>query len=293
MPLWLYPVLAFRRKQFKVHPWWGDVLSSHPKVVREIKARLRREGPLRTADLEGTRESRSGWWNVKLASQVAMAMWSSGELAIRQRKNFHRTWDLTHRVIDEQWRRQKPLTLTQALLVLLEKALSSHGFATTGTLAATWRLRNMQPELKAALARLAEEKKVLPCRMNGVLGWVRPQDLALAASLVTQDPPTHGAVLLSPFDPLLWDRARVKVLFGFEHVLEIYKPEAQRVHGYFALPVLCGEELVARVDLKTQGSTLLVRKCHLEKKSAHHKQATRRALTRFADVTQRTLQGAP
>jgi uncharacterized protein YcaQ len=284
MPLWLYPVLAFRRRQFQVHPWWGDVLGSNPKVVKEIKRRLRSEGPLRTVDLEGTRESRSGWWNVKAASRVAMALWSAGELAIRQRKNFHRTWDLTENVIPDGWRMKKPPGLQAALKVLLEKALQTHGFATTGTLAQTWRLRNLQAEVKTALAALSDEKKVTACRMGRINGWIRPVDLETAAGLEQEKPDEKRSVLLSPFDPLLWDRARVKELFGFEHVLEIYKPAHQRVHGYYVLPVLCGEKLVARVDLKADGAELRVKACHFEKDNAASRKATQRALNRYAKV---------
>ena len=81
-------------------------------------------------------------------------------------------------------------------------------------------------------------------------GWIRPADLELAARLASVRPRRDRGVLLSPFDPLLWDRARVERLFGFDQVLEIFKPAPQRIYGYYCLPVLAGERLVARLDLK-------------------------------------------
>ena len=91
-------------------------------------------------------------------------------------------------------------------------------------------------------------------------GWVRPQDLELAERFKRVRPRKDRGVLLSPFDPVLWDRARVRRLFGFDQVLEIFKPARQRVYGYYCLPVLAGENLVARVDLKADRK---IRKLHV------------------------------
>lgn len=295
MPLALYPVLAFRRRQFAVHPWWGNVLAENKAMVKNIKKQLRTEGPLRTMDLEGKRATRGGWWNVKLASRVAMAMWSAGLLAIRQRTNFHRAWDLPENVIPDVWRKHKPLTLAQALPVLLESALGSHGWATTGTLARTWRLSNLQAEVKTALQTLVDRRVVMPCQLQDAsrarsAGWVLARDLERVDRLSSSLADPERAVLLSPFDPLLWDRARVARLFGFEHTLEIYKPAAQRTHGYFVLPVLAGESLVARVDLKAEpGHKLRVLSCHLEPRRKGAKRAAQSALRRYAASLERVL----
>src|SRR5688500_1991828 len=96
IPLGLYPVFAFRRRAFKHHPWWGDVIGENRKIARDLIRRITEEGSLRSLDMEG-RGSR-GWWNLKVARRVAAALWSSGELAIRERKSFQRTFDLTDRV---------------------------------------------------------------------------------------------------------------------------------------------------------------------------------------------------
>lgn len=254
IPLDLYPAFEFRRREFRHHPWWGDVIGQHPDVARRLRQRIREEGPLRSIDMEG-RGSR-GWWDLKAAKRVATALWSSGELSIRERKNFQRTYDLTERVIPEAVRRH-PLTKRDGLATLVLRALEGHGWATTGTITSTWRLPNRQQEITATLARLTKQQAVQPCTLvepgrRPVPGWIRPEDRELAARLDRVRPQQALGVLLSPFDPILWDRARVKRLFGFDQVLEIFKPAPHRKYGYYCLPVLAGEKLIARFDLKAE-----------------------------------------
>jgi uncharacterized protein YcaQ len=252
LPIELYPVFAFRRREFRRHPWWGDILGTHPRIARDLRRRIRAEGALRSADLEG-RGSR-GWWDLKTAKRVALALWSSGELAIRERRNFQRSYDLAERVIPAEWLRAPSIPERDALPRLLLLALGGHGWATTGTLARTWRLVNRRRAIDGALRRLREEGRIVPCAVEAegrrTKGWIRPEDLELAARLRRVRPRADRGVLLSPFDPVLWERDRVRLLFGFDQVLEIFKPAAQRKYGYFCLPVLAGERLVARFDLK-------------------------------------------
>ena len=286
LPNDLYPVFAFRREEFRHHPWWGDLVGEHPDVADRLLRQIRDEGPLRTLDMDG--RGGAGWWNLKTAKKVATALWSSGELAIRERKNFQRTYDLAERVIPEEYR-QRALPKTQALQTLLLRALEGLGWATTGTLAQSWRLRNCQGEIREALAVLVERGAVVPCSVERsagrmVVGWVRQEDLELAQRLDTVRPRRDRGVLLSPFDPLLWDRQRTELLFGFHAVLEIFKPAPQRQYGYYCLPVLAGERLVSRLDLKAdrKAGKLDVLVCRLEDgPTAACRAATRSALERF------------
>jgi len=132
--------------------------------------------------------------------------------------------------------------------------------------------------------------RVEESRSRQVDGWVRPEDLAILDRLDRLRPRPDRAVLLSPFDPLLWDRARVRVLFGFDQVLEIFKPAGKRLYGYYCLPVLAGERLIARVDLKCQREKehLRVLSCRHEGEeasgaiSAADREAVRRALEAFS-----------
>jgi hypothetical protein len=293
IPLALYPAFGFRRAEYRIHPWWGDLLGEHRQLADSLLRRIEREGPLRSLDLEG--EGGKGWWQLKEAKRVVLALWSAGELAVRERRAFQRTYDLAERVIPEPWRSAR-LDQGESLRRLLLAALAGHGWATTGTLAATWRLRNRREELAAALAALQEEGAIVPCTLSApdrsrVKGWCRRQDLELAARLERARPRAERAVLLSPFDPLLWDRGRVQTLFGFAAMLEIFKPAAQRVYGYYCLPVLAGEHLLGRVDLKARlaDGVLEVVAAHLEEDTVAARQALATATARYADALQLAL----
>ncbi len=286
LPLDLYPVFAFRRKRFRLHPWWGDILGRHRDLARDLLRRIRDEGPVRSADLEGT--DHGPWWGHRPAKKVAVALWSSGELAIRERRAFQRSYDLAERVIPAELRRRR-MGEGAALRTLVFKALEGHGWADTGTVAATWRLSAHRRALEGAVSVLAEAGEIVPCELaldgRRVRGWIRPADLELAERLRPVRPRSDRGVLLSPFDPLLWDRRRVSRLFGFEATLEIFKPASKRIYGYYCLPVLAGDRLVGRVDLKADRAAgrLRVLSLHYEaaKPPAADREAVRTALDRY------------
>ncbi len=255
IPLELYPHFEFRRRAFRRHPWWGNVIGDHRKLAGEVLARIRGEGPVRSADLEGS--DGAGWWALRPARRVVAALWSSGELAVRERKNFLRVYDLAERVIPGD-ARERSLPARAAIRELLLRGLEGHGWATTGTLAATWRFhrKKMAGEMDRALAELHESGAIVRCDLvhdgRRTPGWIRPADLDLADALRRARPRADRGLLLSPFDPVLWDRGRVERLFGFRQRLEVFLPASRRVYGYYCLPVLAGERLVGRVDLKAE-----------------------------------------
>jgi hypothetical protein len=199
-------------------------------------------------------------------------------------------------VIPARWRKTT-LARDEALEFLLLQALQGHGWATTGTLAQTWRLRNAREAVQAALTRLTGKGSVIACALadydgRHIPGWIRPRDFDLADRLRRVRPRKDRGVLLSPFDPVLWDRPRVRRLFGFDQVLEIFKPAGQRVYGYYCLPVLAGDRLVARVDLKAdrQNRNLHILSHRFETEDARGKvsvadrEALRTAVMRYADA---------
>ncbi|MEM9190331.1 MAG: crosslink repair DNA glycosylase YcaQ family protein [Myxococcota bacterium] len=295
MPMSLYPAFAFRRRRFRDHPWSREILSNHPKVRTDLLRRIRADGPLRSVDMEG--EGGKGWWNHKVMKRVANAMWSTGELAIRERRKFQRTYDLAERVIPRRTR-QGTMETPAALRELLLRALVGHGWATTRTLSATWRLRNLRLEIQHALRGLVDAGEIVPCELvsadgESQAGWVRPGDLDLAARLRRVRPRRDRGVLLSPFDPVLWDRKRVAELFAFDQKLEAFTPASKRIYGYFCMPVLAGEELVARVDLKAErkhGQLAVVRVIYESASpSSDEKRAVMAALRRYADALELAL----
>jgi uncharacterized protein YcaQ len=243
-----------------------------------------------------------GWWDLKVAKKVAAALWSSGELAIRERRAFQRTYDLAERVIPERWRREE-VAKERAIETLALRALAGHGWATTGTISQTFRLA--QKDVVAALDRLAESNQIAPCALDhdsrAIRGWIRPSDLELSARLESVRPRRDRGVLLSPFDPVLWDRNRVQLLFDFHQMLEIFKPAENRIYGYYCLPVLAGERLVARYDLKAdrrQGVLQVL--CRQFEGGVPSKPATtadgeaaRTALERYAQAVGLEIKGLP
>lgn len=292
IPLELYPAFAFRRKEFQQHPWWGDLIGDNPRLVASILDRIRSGGPLRSAELEG--KTGPGWWKLSVAKKVVSALWSAGTLAVRERKNFHRTYDLVERVIPPEWR-ETELSLAESLKLLLLKALEGHGWATPTTLSATWRFRYLKSALQLAFRELEEQGAITRCFLHPeqggrISGWIRPDDLELAARLrrlrISPEDVDEG-VLLSPFDPLLWDRARVDLLFGFHQVLEIFTPAPRRRYGYYCMPVLAGDLLVARCDVKAEQvrGVLCPLAVHYERGvSPASRRATRHALERYANA---------
>ena len=291
MPLDLYPHFEWRRQDYRKHPWWGDVLGQNQRLAEAILERIVAEGSLRSSDLPSDGVDLGQWEWAGPTRKVLSALWSAGELAIARRIHFQRVYDLTEKVIPEELR-DRPVDRAEALRILLLRSLTGHGWASTGTLAATYRLRNLRAEIGKALCELEESGLVAPCEVVGGptkrRGWVRTADLELVGRLDRVRPRRGVGVLLSPFDPLVWDRARTAWLFGFEALLEVFKPKAKRRYGYYCMPVLAGERLVARLDLKAERAKgrLHVLSCHYEREPAApvDRQATRGALARYADA---------
>jgi uncharacterized protein YcaQ len=251
LPIELYPAFGFRRRGLSKSRWWLRAMEGQESLAREVMKRIREEGPIRSSDLGG--KGKGGWWGHKPAKRVVVALWTSGALAIRERSKFQRTFDLPDRVIPESFLKKR-VSRPDGIRILMHRALDGHGWATTGTLAQTWRFTGIRPDLEKALRQLVSAGSVVPCSLKtgdrDIPGWIRPEDLELAERLRRVRPGTRNGVLLSPFDPVLWDRKRVSQLFGFDQVLEIFKPAPERKYGYFCLPVLAGERLIGRVDLK-------------------------------------------
>jgi len=250
MPLEMYPLFGWRRAAFRDRPWWKRAMAD-PENAKRLLERIRSDGAVRSADLEGA--GKGAWWGYKPMKLVAVALWSSGELAITSRNRFQREFDLAERVIPRALL-DAQVEPTEAMRSLIIRALQAHGWASTATIAATWRLKVKDARFQRAMEQLREADVIVPCEVahrDGPLkGWIRPDDIDVAGALGARRFASRKGVLLSPFDPVLWDRARVNQLFDFHQLLEVYKPKAQRQYGYFCLPVLANDRLMARVDLK-------------------------------------------
>lgn len=285
-PIEDWPLWHFRRLELQDRPRWGQLVAEHRQQADDLLRRIEAEGPLRSVDFVSERYDAA--WQVKITTVVASALWGTGEIAIRERRGFQRVYDLTERVIPDEIR-SRSMRFSEALPILVLKALEGHGWAAQGTIAQTWRLKKCGGEITAALRVLEESGEIVKCEVadadaGRAVGWIRVEDLELASRLDRIRPRQDRGVLLSPFDPVLWDRNRVASLFGFDQVLEIYKPAKDRLYGYYCLPVLTGDRLVARVDLKCDRKTGCIEVLSLRYEegspTAAHREAVRTAIDR-------------
>jgi hypothetical protein len=226
----------------------------HPEYLDQVLEQVRERGPLKTADLHdpGQRDGTSmwGWSKGKVALE---ALFMGGRVTTAHRPNFTRMYDLSERVIPDEHFAAEGLEREEAQSILLLQAARSMGVATAADLADYHRIR--MPEARPLIERLAAAGDLVEVEIEG---WARAAYLHPEARLPRK---VEGRALLSPFDNLVWYRDRVERLWDFHYRIEIYVPEPKRVYGYYVLPFLLDEELVARVDLKTdrKKGSLLVR----------------------------------
>ena len=221
-----------------------------------VLERIHAEGPLAAADFES---SRAGWWEWSEAKRaLEWLFWAGHVTTATRRRSFERVYDLPERVIPPVVLALPTPEPADARRALVERAARAFGIATAAELRDYHRLR--PEEAGAAIAELVEAGVLLPAL---VPGWPRPAFLHRDARRPRR---IAARALLAPFDPLVWERARTERLFGFRYRIEIYTPAAERRHGYYVLPFLLGDRLVARVDLKAdrQAGRLLVQAVHLE-----------------------------
>lgn len=238
----------YRRFMLSKSRWWGDSytwIAEHTEAVEIVMNTIRSNGEIRSADFERKDGSRAGWWNWKEEKVTLEILFDVGELMIARRQNFQRVYDLRERVLPG-WDDSETPPLEEVYRRLLVKTAAALGVLRGDWAADYFRLpKRACPALLESLAKAGELTRA------EVQGWdapvyLHPSTLALLDTNLT---PTLTA-LLSPFDPLVWDRARAKALFNFDYTIECYLPAAKRRFGYFTLPILHRGALVGRLDAK-------------------------------------------
>jgi uncharacterized protein YcaQ len=256
LPLAMHPLLRWRMAQAeRGEIGWGSLKAyagERRGEAEAILARIRAEGPLSASDFEEGK-GKGGWWewgDTKRA--LEWLFWAGRITTATRRASFERVYDLTERVIPAAILALPTPAPDDARRALVAHAGEALGIATETDLRDYFRLK---PEpARRAVAELVEEGVLLPAQIQG---WARPAYLHRAARRPRR---IRGQALLAPFDPLVWERSRTERLFGFRYRIEIYTPAEKRTHGYYVLPFLLDERLVARVDLKAdrKGARLLV-----------------------------------
>ncbi len=262
LPVRLHPFLRWRMAAAEKEAW-GNMVSvqrDRPEYVAALLRRVRDEGPLRASQLAEERPDRPGsMWNWHVGKAALEYLFFTGALTTRGRTAaFERVYDLTERVLPAEVLGAPTPDRADAIRELVRTAARALGVATERDLRDYFRLS--PADARTALAELAEAGEVQPVE---VAGWTAPAWLDPAARRPRW---IRARALLSPFDSLVWERPRVERIFGFRYRLEIYTPAAKRVHGYYVLPFLLGDRLVARVDLKAdrQAGVLRVQAAHAE-----------------------------
>ncbi len=258
IPLKWYPHWHFRFERYRASSWHRKHLGDKADaIVDAVLKRIDREGPLSSRDFEHSREgSKSSWWGWKPQKVALDYLWRIGVLHVAARKNFHKVYDLTQRVVPKHATLEKP-DPDHHIDWACRTALERLGTATVLEIAQFWRaisITQVKTWLNEKLPS-AEVISVLVESADGskpVFAYALPDLNKRIASLT--EPPT-GMRLLCPFDPVLRDRARAKRLFNFDFRFEGFVPAAQRTHGYYVMAILDGDKFVGKADPKFDRTT--------------------------------------
>jgi uncharacterized protein YcaQ len=259
LPVELQPLLRWRMARADSLAWKGvrRIAAEQPQLLEFVLGEVRERGPLRASELApGERRRKPGeMWSWSEEKTALEHLFYAGQVCAARRVNFERLYDLPERVLPSHVLAAPTPSQDDAQRQLLLIAAKRLGVATEPDLGDYFRLP--RAESKARVAELAEDGGLIPVRVEGwrqpaYVSTERPANLRRAAS---------ARALLTPFDSLVWARERTERLFGFRYRIEIYVPAPKRVYGYYVLPFLLGDRLVARVDLKSdrQAGVLRVR----------------------------------
>ena len=263
MPVDLWPLMRHRMERYRSERGkWG--FTADADLEPQVLAAVHDRGPVTARDLEeefstGPRTKENWGWNWSESRKVLDYLYLVGDVAIAGRNSqFEVLYDLPERVLPAAVLAAPTPTPQEAVTELVRRAARSHGVASGNCLADYYRLRlqpaSGRPSVKVAVEELVEAGELTPVKVQG---WKRQAYLHRDARLPRR---VAARTLLSPFDPVVWERARAEALFDFFYRIEIYVPAEKRLHGYYVLPFLLGDRLVARVDLKADraGSVLVV-----------------------------------
>jgi uncharacterized protein len=262
--------------------WYGNALDEHPDVVEHVLAEIEARGPLGSRHFDGA--TGDGMWNWKPAKRVLEGLWNHGRLVVADRQGFQRLYDLSERVVPRQLLEAPPPPEDDVLRAFAVAAVRARGALTESGIVEHWRLRG-------GAARIRRHTDALVA--DGALERVKVDDggppVLVAAGAELDLPAPSAAVLLSPFDNLLWDRPFARRILGFDHLIEVYKREHERRYGYYVLPLLWRDRVVGRTDLKAErrDGTLVVKAFHREpgvRVSGALDDALDRALAKLARV---------
>jgi uncharacterized protein YcaQ len=250
LPVEDYPLYRHRMLD---HSWAGwryahKWMDAHRDDAARLLRRVRDHGEARSTDFE-RREERGTWWDWKPEKRMLESLFTAGELMIARREGFQRIYDLRERILPSWDDAQLPWT-DEVRRALVLKAVRAMGIAKAKWVADYFRMD--KSSTKTIPDRLADEGALMRVAVEGWKepAFVHPDHADTARSAAAGRARPVLTTLLSPFDPLIWDRGRASEMFGFEYRIEVYTPAPKRVYGYYVLPILHRGRLIGRIDPK-------------------------------------------
>ena len=244
-------------------------MQAHHEEIEHVMEHISKKGPVRAAEFARTDGKAGGWWEWKPEKRALEHLFAAGELMISRRENFHRVYDLRERVLanalpgwedalapnEQEVRRALALKTVRALGVTVDRWVPDY-------------FRTPKKGVARLLEELADEGELIRAGIEGLdePAYVHPDNAGTAEKILSGRLRSTVTTLLSPFDPVVWDRTRALELFDLEYKIEVYTPAARRRYGYYSLPVLHDGALVGRLDAKAhrKQGTFEVKAIHLE-----------------------------
>jgi len=253
-----WPLLQFRRDALRDkygHDAWAE---ANQPLLQWLRDELTARGPLRPAEIDHDARSgsRGSWWGWDDVKNGLERLWLFGEVAIAGRRGFERRYALASDVLPAS-ALESTVPRQEAVSELIRRAAVAYGVATAADLADYWRIRD-RPAVLAAVRDLVDAGELIPVQVDGWQAAGRPAKAWLHRD-AARPRRVDAAAILTPFDPVVWFRDRAERLFDFDYRIEIYTPAPQRRFGYYSLPVIVGDDVVGRVDLKADRSSSALR----------------------------------
>ncbi|MFC3961991.1 winged helix-turn-helix domain-containing protein [Nocardia jiangsuensis] len=250
IPVEDWPLFRWRMAEYEHGRWAGmrRVLERNPTLGADIVDVLTEVGAATATQIEKHLElekprPRGSWWDLTDTKTICEQLFAAGTVSVSHRSGFTRYYDLAERVIPPELH-ARAVPRAEAVRELVRRAATALGVGTEPDLRDYYRMQRKQTE--PAIAELVDAGELIPVAVEG---WDRPGYLRAGAPAPRR---IEGAALLCPFDPLVFCRPRTERMFGFHYRIEIYTPEAKRVHGYYVFPFLLDGQLVGRVDLRAE-----------------------------------------
>jgi uncharacterized protein len=251
LPIEDYALMRHRMLQPELMGWKyrADWVHQHTGELDRVLAHIREHGEVRSADFERRTGNGAGWWEWKPEKRALESLFTAGHLMVARRQSFQRVYDLRERV-NPDWSDDALPPLDQVERELISRAVRALGVTSARWTADYYRMKRV--DVRARVAELVDAGELVAADVDGWddVAYIHVHNMELAARAADGSLRAPLTTLLSPFDPLVWDRARALDMFGFDYRLECYTPEAKRLWGYFVLPLLRRGELVGRVDAK-------------------------------------------